>query len=200
LGVSTSMIVISFLSIWGAMHGHGPFAGSEPTRNVLSLQVFLIFAATPFMVLAGVVEEREQARLVERELSKRLISEQEKERSRIASELHDDICQRLALLSMELQGATRNENHLATATKQRLDEIRRHCSEIAGDVQLLSHELHSAQLDYLGTSAAIRGFCREFGQQQEVSVDFAERNMPECVSRDSSLCLFRVTQECGVEF
>jgi signal transduction histidine kinase len=195
LGVSTSMIVISFLSIWGAMHGHGPFTGPEPTRNVLSLQVFLIFAATPFMVLAAVVEEREQARLVERELSKRLISEQEKERSRIARELHDDFCQRLALLSMELQTASRGENHLATATRQRLEEIRRHCSEIAGDLQVLSHELHSAKLDYLGISAAIRGFCREFGEQQEVSIEFTERNVPKSVSRDSSLCLFRVTQE-----
>jgi signal transduction histidine kinase len=195
LGVSTSMIVISFLSIWGAMHGHGPFTGPEPMRNVLSLQVFLIFAATSFMVLAAVVEERASARLVEKELSRRLISEQEKERSRIASELHDDICQRLALLSMELQTASRDEKQLATATKQRLEEIRLHCSEIAGDVQLLSHELHSAKLDYLGISAAIRGFCREFGEQQEVSVEFAERNVPKSVSRDSSLCLFRVTQE-----
>jgi signal transduction histidine kinase len=183
------------LSIWGAVHGHGPFTGPEPTRNVLSLQVFLIFAATPFMVLAGVVEEREQARRVERELSKRLISEQERERSRIARELHDDICQRLALLSMELQTASRGENHLAATTRQRLEEIRLHCSEIAEDVQLLSHELHSAQLDYLGISAAIRSFCREFDEQQEVSVEFTALNVPNSISRDSSLCLFRVTQE-----
>ncbi len=164
-------------------------------RNVLSLQVFLIFAAAPFTLLAVVVEEREQARLVERELSKRLISEQEKERSRISSELHDDICQRLAMLSMELQKASSNENHLASATKQRLEEIRRHCSEITSDVQLLSHELHSAKIDYLGISAAIRGFCREFGEHQKVSVEFTVRNVPKSVSRDESLCLFRVTQE-----
>jgi signal transduction histidine kinase len=195
LGVSTSMIVIAFCSIWGAVHGRGPFTGSNPLHSILSLQLFLLFAAAPFTLLAVVVEEREQARLVERELSRRLISEQEKERSRIASELHDDICQRLALLSMELQTASRDEKHLATATKQRLEEIRMHCSEIASDVQLLSHELHSAKLDYLGISAAIRGFCREFGEQQEVNIEFTERNVPESVSRDESLCLFRVTQE-----
>lgn len=194
-GVSTSIIVIVFCSVWGAIYGRGPFTGSDPLRAILALQLFLVFAAAPFMLLAVVVEEREQARLVERELSKRLISEQERERSRIASELHDDICQRLALLSNELQGATRGENHLATATKQRLEEIRRHCSEIAGDVQLLSHELHSAKLDYLGIAVAIRGFCREFGEQQELSIEFTERNVPKSVSRDGSLCLFRVAQE-----
>ena len=194
-GVSTSIVAIAFCSIWGAVHGRGPFTGSDPLHATLSLQLFLVFAAAPFTLLAVVVEEREQARLVERELSKRLISEQEKERSRIASELHDDICQRLALLTMDLQSASRDENHLATATKQRLEEIRRHCSEIAGDVRLLSHELHSAKLDYLGISAAIQGFCRELGQQQGVSVEFTARSVPGSVSRDGSLCLFRVTQE-----
>jgi signal transduction histidine kinase len=195
LGVSTSMIVISFLSIWGAMHGHGPFTGPEPLRNVLSLQVFLIFAATPFMVLAAVVEERASARLVERELSKRLISAQEQERVRIARELHDDVCQRLALLSIELQRASCGEDHSATVTKQHLEEMNQHCSEIASDVQLLSHQLHSAKLDYLGISAAIRGFCWELGKQQGVSIEFTERNLPKSVSRDESLCLFRVAQE-----
>ena len=190
LGVSTSMIVILFMSIWGAMHGHGPFTGPEPMRNVLSLQVFLIFAATPFMALAAVVEERASARLVEKELSQRLISAQEKERTRIARELHDDICQRLALLSGELHQAS-----LGETSKQRLEEINQHCSEIAADVQLLSHQLHSARLDYLGISAAIRGFCRELGKQQEVSIEFTERSVPKSVSRDGSLCLFRVAQE-----
>ena len=175
--------------------GTAPFTGPEPMRNVLSLQLFLIFAATPFMVLAAKVEELTSARLGEKELSRRLIFEQEKERSRIARELHDDICQRLALLTIDLQNASRDENHLATATKFRLEEVRRHCSEIASDVQLLSHELHSAKLDYLGIAVAIRGFCREFGEQQGVSVEFTERDVPKSVSRDSSLCLFRVSQE-----
>jgi signal transduction histidine kinase len=194
-GVSTSIIVIAFCSIWGAIHGRGPFIGSNPLHAILWLQLFLIFAAAPFMFLAVVVEEREQARLVERELSKRLISEQERERSRIARELHDDICQKLALLSIELQNASRGENYSATATKQRLAEMRQHCSEIGSDVQLLSHQLHSAKLEYLGISAAIRGFCRELGKQQEVSIEFTERSVPKSVSRDGSLCLFRVAQE-----
>jgi signal transduction histidine kinase len=194
-GVSTSIIVIAFCSIWGAVHGRGPFIGSNPLHAILSLQLFLVFAAAPFTLLAVVVEELEQGRLVERELSKRLISEQERERSRIARELHDDICQKLALLSMEIQSASRHENNIATATKQRLEEIRVHCSKIAGDVQLLSHELHSAKLDYLGISTAIRGFCREFGEQQGVSIEFTALNVPKSVSRDESLCLFRVTQE-----
>lgn len=72
-GVSTSMIAVAFVAIWGAVHGRGPFAGPGPLINVLSLQLFLFFTAAPFMALAAVVEEskdREQAlRQRDRELN-----------------------------------------------------------------------------------------------------------------------------------
>jgi PAS domain S-box-containing protein len=60
-GVSTSAIVIAVLGIWGATHGRGPFIESGPLNNVLSLQLFLLFAVAPFMVLAAVVEEKKEA-------------------------------------------------------------------------------------------------------------------------------------------
>jgi len=60
-GVSTSVIVIAVLAVWGATHGRGPFIGSGPLHGVLSLQLFLLFAAAPFMVLAAVVEEQKQS-------------------------------------------------------------------------------------------------------------------------------------------
>jgi PAS domain S-box-containing protein len=127
-------------------------------------------------------------------ISGQLIEAQEKERSRIARDLHDDICQRLALLSMEIAQANRASNG-SLAAKQSLEEIRRHCSEIAGDVQSLSHELHSAKLDYLGVVTAIRGLCSEISRQNQISVDFNDRNVPRYLPKDISLCLFRIAQE-----
>ena len=66
MGISTSVVVVSFLSIWGAVHGRGPFTEQGPVSNLLSLQLFLIFAATPFIVLAALVEDR---KLASRELT-----------------------------------------------------------------------------------------------------------------------------------
>ena len=60
-GVSSSMIAIAVVSIWGAVHGRGPFTGPGPLIQVLSLQLFLFFTAAPFMVLAAVVEESKDA-------------------------------------------------------------------------------------------------------------------------------------------
>jgi PAS domain S-box-containing protein len=67
MGTSTSMIVVSSLSTWGAVHGRGPFTGLAPLHNVLSLQLFLLFAATPFMILAALGEEHKHAEQALRE-------------------------------------------------------------------------------------------------------------------------------------
>jgi signal transduction histidine kinase len=72
MGVSTSVIVVAFLSIWGAVHDRGPFTGPEPLNNVMSLQLFLFFVAIPFMVLAVLVEEHKQAERAFRESEQRL--------------------------------------------------------------------------------------------------------------------------------
>ena len=141
------------------------------------------------------VTDQKLAQQALEKVSGQLIEAQEKERSRIARELHDDICQRLALLSMELEQADRASYQSPLEVKTNLDEIRIHCSEIAGDVQSLSHQLHSSKLEYLGAAAAIRGFCHEFSKQHEVSIDFIENDVPRHLPKDISLCLFRVTQE-----
>jgi PAS domain S-box-containing protein len=141
------------------------------------------------------ITDQKSAREALEKIGGKLVEAQEEERSRIARELHDDICQRLALLSMELEQANRASNGSTVSPNQRMEEIRQHCAEIAGDVQALSHKLHSSKLEYLGVGAAIRGFCREFCQQNDVNIQFAEENLPDSLPRDISLSLFRVTQE-----
>jgi len=78
------MIIISFLAIWGAVHERGPFLGPDPLRSVLSLQLFLIFAATPFIFLAVLAEEREEAQEALSGVSRKLIEAHEQERTLIA--------------------------------------------------------------------------------------------------------------------
>ena len=133
------------------------------------------------------VTDQKLAQQALEKVSGQLIEAQEKERRRIARDLHDDICQRLALLSMELDQANRGVNESAEVMKGRLKEIRQHCSEIAGDVQSLSHELHSSRLDYLGIVAAIGGFCHEFSKQHEVSIEFTD-GMCQRICRERFRC------------
>ena len=60
-GASSSIVLLGFLAILGAVHGHGPFTGGMPVHDVLSLQLFLLVAGSSFMVLAAVVEEHKTA-------------------------------------------------------------------------------------------------------------------------------------------
>jgi PAS domain S-box-containing protein len=125
----------------------------------------------------------------------RLIEAQEQERTRIARELHDDIGQRLALLTVELDRLHGDANHLPAEVRDRLEQLANQAGEIAGDTQSLSHELHSARLDYLGIAAAVKGFCREFGERQHMEIDFKSDNVPASLPPNIPLSLFRVLQE-----
>jgi PAS domain S-box-containing protein len=71
LGVSTSLVAVTSLSIWGAVHGRGPFSAMVPLTDPLPLQTFLVFVSIPFMFLAALAEEHEQAALVVRESEER---------------------------------------------------------------------------------------------------------------------------------
>jgi PAS domain S-box-containing protein len=146
-----------------------------------------------FIGSAADITDQKVAREALESIGGKLIKAQEEERSRISRELHDDICQRLALLSMELEQVTREANGSGRSPK--IEETRRHCAEIAVAVQALSHKLHSSKLEYLGIVAAIKSFCHEFCQQHEVRVEFADENVPDFLPPDISLSLFRVTQE-----
>ena len=65
------MIAVAFLAIWGTVHGRGPFVGPELIHNVPSLQLYLLFTAAPFMVLAAIAEEQKQTERSFRESEQR---------------------------------------------------------------------------------------------------------------------------------
>ena len=128
------------------------------------------------------------------EIPRKLIEAQEQERTRIGRELHDDIGQRLAMLAIELQ-KMHEDRLILPKVRSRMGELQKQTVEIAADIQSLSHELHSAKLQYLGITGAMRGFCREFGEQQKVEINFQTHDVPSPVPPDTALCFFRVLQE-----
>jgi signal transduction histidine kinase len=194
MGVSTSMIVISFLSIWGAIHGHGPFAAPARFDNVLSLQLFLMFAAIPFMTLAVMAEESERQVNALSQVSRRLIEAHEEERLRIARELHDDFNQRVTMASMDLEGLERSLSGSKPQARM-VGSIREQIRELGNDIHALSHRLHSSRLQHLGLVAACKGFCREISERNGVEIEFNSEDIPTGVPDEIALCLFRVLQE-----
>jgi signal transduction histidine kinase len=124
------------------------------------------------------------------QLSGHLIKAQEKERSRLASELHDDFSQRLALLALGLQNTAETLPDSPDALKQTLDEFSQSVSELGEDLHSLSHRLHSSTLDTLGLVAGLKALCGEFGAKQGIEIDFTSEDVPRIVRPEVSLCLF----------
>ena len=128
-------------------------------------------------------------------IDERLIDAQEDERSRIARDLHDDIGQRLAVLSIDLDPLVRANRGRTTAGQRQIAEVREAVMNLAKDVQALSHRLHPARLDYLGFPAAAAALCREVSRQRAVEITFNTESVPEGLSKRVAVCLYRVLQE-----
>jgi PAS domain S-box-containing protein len=128
-------------------------------------------------------------------VSRRLIDAQEEERTRIARELHDDISQRIALQALNLESLKEALPASATELERGIGEVQDQISDLARDIEGLSHRLHSSKLDYLGLEVAAAGFCKEVSERQGVEIDFNCENVPKRLSQEISLCLFRVMQE-----
>jgi PAS domain S-box-containing protein len=141
------------------------------------------------------ITEQKRAVAALASVSQRLIEAQEQERTRIARELHDDIGQRLALLAIKLEQLHLNSPDVPPEVRTHTGELWKLSVDIATDIQSLSHELHSTKLQHLGIAAAIRGFCKEFSEQQNVEIDFQTHDLPSLLPPDTSLCFFRVLQE-----
>jgi PAS domain S-box-containing protein len=141
------------------------------------------------------ITTRKQAEEAAHDLSGRLIYAQEAERMRLACDLHDDLSQSLALLSIELEmfGQSRPAERVQISGRMQIfsEQVKR----LSSDVHRISHELHPAKLEQLGLVAALRGFCKEFAVAHEMAIEFADRSVPRTVPKATALCLHRIAQE-----
>jgi signal transduction histidine kinase len=203
-GATLSVFLTAVIATVLTALGSGPFAGNTAFVNALLLDVLFVVLAISGLTLAAVIAEREKAeshrdrhKRVGDALSnvnRKLIEAQEKERARIARELHDDIGQRLSLLSVKLSGVAMNAPE-TSAERSQVFELQEFASSLARDVQTLSHELHSSRVAILGPVTSMRLFCTEFSGQHGITIDFESEELPAELSSDVSLCLYRVLQE-----
>jgi two-component system sensor histidine kinase UhpB len=215
-GTSGCLLVITSVVIWGALHEQGPFVTQMPAENLLSLQLFLLAISLPLVVLAGVMEELQQtARTLRQEIAEhkeaeaalrgsylqiqdlagRLMTAQEAERTRIARELHDDINQQLASLSIALSGLKRRLPEEARVMSDELLSLQRRTVELVNAVRQLSHDLHPGVLQHTGLQAALEARCAEFRKHLGTRVMFQAHGDLNDIPQEVSLCLYRVAQE-----
>jgi signal transduction histidine kinase len=145
--------------------------------------------------LVADVTERKLAEEALSSVSRRLIEAQEQERARIARELHDDLSQRMALLSISLEQFERGMPDLSSQARQHLHKIAEAATEVSSSIHDLSRQLHPYKLDTLGLVVSLENFCKEFSGQHNLQVQFVHNDIPGQIPKDVTICLFRIVQE-----
>ena len=329
-GLNIALVLVTFLAIWGAIHGRGPFVAESPEQNAHSIQLFLILISMPLMFLAAVIQElgraQETARqnedrltlalnaaqmgtwdwhitngvtnwspetkrmfgfaptdpeappevfysmlhpedgpLVERAINRsisagtpyeaefripqpdgsvrwirgkgkvlinaegkpvrmtgvnaditeqkdaevellqshrqiralagRLINVQEAERRRISHELHDDLNQRVATLSVAISRLKRKLPTPEQELVSELNQLYEQTIELSNDIRQLSHQLHPATLEHLGLAEALRAYVIEFEEETGIATSFSARIVSENIRFEISVCLYRIALE-----
>jgi PAS domain S-box-containing protein len=148
--------------------------------------------------MLGVSLDITKRKLAEEALSgmnRRVIEAEERERDRIAKDLHENIGQRLTLLAIAIEQLKNASPHQAVELLDPMDAVWRKTLGILNDVKASAHELYSPRLEYLGIAAVMKTFCEEFAERKSVEIDFSSQGFPSPVLPDVSICLFRVLQE-----
>jgi signal transduction histidine kinase len=130
-----------------------------------------------------------------RELAGRLINAQEDERTRIARELHDDVGQRVASLSIGLSSLKRRVSDSDETLRSELTQLQQQTTGLAEELRDLSHELHQGALEHVGLPEALRERCDQINGQSDTQVKLEVADGWTEVADDIKLCLYRVAQE-----
>jgi PAS domain S-box-containing protein len=121
---------------------------------------------------------------------------QEEERSRIARELHDDICQRLTGMKyhMEvLEDGIRPSNH---RTAKQLREIREELDRSVTEIRRISSNLRPSVLDDFGLVTALRILTKEFQKSKGIQTTFrVDPAISGRIDAESETAVFRITQQ-----
>jgi signal transduction histidine kinase len=163
------------------------------SASVLIVQTILIAA----LLVSRAKQRRAEQSLRESEgrFRRGLIQAQEQERSRVARELHDDVCQRMAALATELHQLGHTLTGSTVDTRTQVKGFAEQMRTLGHDVNGISHRLHSSKLGPLGLPAAARTFCEEIAARQHVAVEFVHKNVPAVLPDGVGISLFRVLQE-----
>lgn len=157
--------------------------------------VALIAFAVQALLIAALLRARRARQRVNRELqrlSRELIVSQENERRRVARELHDDVGQQLALLSIELEQL---RHGAGAAVAEGLAAAAARANAISTGVHDLARDLHPARLETLGLPAALRALAEEVRARHGLEVDVRLVDWPGEIAADAALTLYRVAQE-----
>lgn len=129
-------------------------------------------------------------------LSRELLKAQEKERQRIARDLHDKAAQDLSLLKLEIEGLCHGQGAADQGLTGRLERLAGQVTAIIGEIRNISYALLPPDLEQLGLASAVFRLCEEFSQRTGVPVEYSADGMGTLgLDFETQINLYRIVQE-----
>jgi signal transduction histidine kinase len=161
----------------------------------------LVLAAATF-VYVGRLEEQLEAKYEEslraqyelKDLSKRLVDTEERERRALSRELHDEVGQSLSALLVDV------ENLAAISggdgeLRQGIEKIKALAENSVNEVRDMALLLRPSMLDDLGLVPALEWQAREVSKRTGMIVDVLDKNVADDLPEDHKTCVYRIVQE-----
>lgn len=197
-GACVALLGCGVAGVYYTLRGAGPFAALPVAAALLAMQAWLCAIACASWLIALMLEQqRRSAQQLRdaygqlRSLTGRILVVQEQERTRIARDLHDDINQSLAALSIRLSYLKRE---MGAAQRETVADIQQDLMKVSNDIRSMSHGLHPAMLRFTGLASALSGFCQGHAQRSTLQIH-CNVQPPDGLSEADELSLFRIVQE-----
>ena len=171
------------------------YAQEAASQKEERLELALDSAQQASLALHDSQEKLHQSNSQVRKLLGKLIDAQEAERRRISRQLHDDLNQRIATLSMSISQLKRKLPMPDPALVVELDQLRENAAELTNEVRTLSHQLHPAVLEHLGLVLALESYISNFEAEEQINIKFTAEVGSERIPFQVSICLYRVALE-----
>ena len=165
-----------------------------------ALWVVLIVGFVVLLILANTFRiRRQQSQLREAELAREkalrqtAVEAQEKERKRIAADLHDDVQATLSLAKMQTSILSRKLAKVDPDFRSPQDPVVI-LGEAIKSIRRISHDLMPASLERKGLTSALSEFCNK-ANSELLKVTFTSEGEPPLLEKSVEIGLFRIVQE-----
>ncbi|MCA9141769.1 MAG: MASE1 domain-containing protein [Planctomycetaceae bacterium] len=196
LGLSSAVLVVSLVGVWGTANGLGPLAANDANSSLLAAQSsFGLIAGTILLLAALRAQQRRDEKQLryDQELLRQLIELQEQDRRMVAHDIHDGLMQDLVGAHMLVQSVPIASD--AATEDSRVNRIAGLLQKAINEGRRLIREMRPMVLDEQGVIEAIQHLIADFEEHAELVIAFDHDVKFERLEARLEGMIFRMVQE-----